>query len=276
MTQLPSHRANGLRELLLALISTSISASAITKIHSASLQSNAAEASQAAVSAPSIEVAVIKPHDPNSTYNDFRFSRDRVSLDNQSTLRLIAFAYAINQHQIVDAPAWIRDSHFDIDGKTSAETDPSVPEQQQMVQHLLADRFKVRFHRDKRELSVYALQIAKGGPKLTAAANASAQPLEQSNGHAYQTTQTYTSTAVSDFILVLQFFLDRPIVDQTGLQGRYDFKLTYTYADAPNTDPDAPPPLFTAIQEQLGLKFQPIKAVTDIFVIDHIEQPSPN
>jgi hypothetical protein len=169
ITQPPSHGANGLRALLLAMIAASISASAIAQIHTASLQSNAAEASQTVASAPSIEVAVIKPHDPSSTYNDFRFSHDRVSLDNQSILRLIAFAYAINQKQIVDAPAWIREPHFDIHGKTNAETDPSLPQQQRMVRQLLADRFGLRFHRDKRELSVYALQIAKGGPKLTPA-----------------------------------------------------------------------------------------------------------
>lgn len=275
MTWSPSRGANRPRALL-AMIAISISTSAIPQVHTPAPQSNADAPSQTAPSPPSVEVAVIKPHDPNSTYNAFRFSRNRVSLDNQSILRLIAFAYAINQHQIVDAPVWIRDSRFDIDGKTNAETDPSVPQQQQMVQQLLSDRFGLRLHRDKRELSVYALQVAKGGPRLTKAANASAQPLEHSNGHGYETTQTYTSAAMSDFILVMQFFLDRPIVDQTGLQGRYDFKLAYTYADAPNTDPDAPPPLFTALQEQLGLRFQPMKAVTDVFVIDRIDQPSPN
>ena len=74
----------------------------------------------------------------------------------------------------------------------------------------------------------------------------------------------------------MQFFLDRPLVDQTGLTGHYDFKLTYSYGDAPNSDPGAPPPLFTAIQEQLGLKFEPLKTATDVYVIDHVEQPSAN
>jgi uncharacterized protein (TIGR03435 family) len=274
MTWLLPHRANELRALL-AMIAFSICPFAIAQTPTAAPQSNAAEASKTAASSPSVEVVVIKPHDPNSTYNDFRFSHDRIAFDNQTVSRLIAFAYAINKQQIVGAPEWIRNSYFDIDGKTNADH-PTVPQQQQMMRQILADRFGLRFHRDKRELSVYALQIAKGGPKLAPAANASAQPLEQSNGHGYETMQTYTSNAISDFILVMQFFLDRPIVDQTGLQGRYDFKLTYSYGDAQNTDADAPPPLFTALQEQLGLRFQPMKAATDVLVIDSIDQPSPN
>jgi len=73
-----------------------------------------------------------------------------------------------------------------------------------------------------------------------------------------------------------QFFVDRPLVDQTGLTGRYDFSIRYTYDEVHATDPNAPPGLFTAVQEQLGLKFEPVKAATDVFVIDHIERPSPN
>lgn len=253
-----------------------LTASALEQTGPATPQSSNTQNTAATKTAPSIDVAVIKPHDPNSSYNNFRFSRDRVSLDNQPISKLIEFAYAINREQIIDAPAWIRDSFFDIDGKTNAETDPTVPEQQRMVQQLLADRFGLRFHRDRRELSVYALQVTKGGPRLAPIANAGAQPLERSNGHGYETTKSFTNTAMSDFILVMQFFVDRPLVDQTGLTGRYDFNLTYSYGDSPNSDPDAAPALFTAIQEQLGLKFQPVKAVTDVLVIDHIEQPSAN
>jgi uncharacterized protein (TIGR03435 family) len=239
-------------------------------------QSSGTQNERATSAAPSIEVAVIKPHDPNSYYNSFSFRGDRFSLDDQTVSRMIAFAYAINQNQIVDAPNWIRDEHYDIDGKTSAEADPAVPEQQQMIRKLLAERFGLRFHREKRALAVYALVVAKGGPKLASAAHPNAQPGQLNEGHGMQTTRSFTSAAISDFILTMQFFLDRPIVDQTGLTGRYDIKLTYTYGDAANSDPDAPPLLFTALQEQLGLKFQPVKAATDVLVVDHVEQPSAN
>jgi uncharacterized protein (TIGR03435 family) len=81
---------------------------------------------------------------------------------------------------------------------------------------------------------------------------------------------------MKDFILIKQLLMDRPLVDQTGLKGRYDFKLTYTYGDAPNADADAPPTQFTAIKEQLGLKFEPAKAPVNALVIDSIELPTAN
>jgi uncharacterized protein (TIGR03435 family) len=146
----------------LAMLAFSICPFAIAQTPTPAPQPNAAETSKTAPS-PSIEVVVIKPHDPNSTYNDFRFSQDRIAFDNQTVSRLIAFAYAINKQQIVGAPEWIRNSYFDIDGKTNADN-PTVPQQQMMMRQILADRFGLRFHRDKRDLSVYALQVARGAP----------------------------------------------------------------------------------------------------------------
>ena len=87
---------------------------------------------------------------------------------------------------------------------------------------------------------------------------------------------TYASSRMADFILIEQFWLDRPVVDQTGLTGKYDFKLRYTYNEIRNTDPDAPPGLFTAVQQQLGLKPQPVKAPVDVLVIDQVQKPTEN
>jgi uncharacterized protein (TIGR03435 family) len=262
------------RLLIAGVVGVAASASALT--YSAVAQSSNVQNAVAAETGPTIEVAVIKPHDPNSSHNSFSFRGDGFSLDDQTVSRLIAYAWGINQNQIVDAPNWIRDEHYDMDGKTNATDNPTVPEQQQMIRKILSDRFGLRFHREKRELAVYALVIAKGGPKLSPAAHPDAQPGQHNEGHGMQTTRSFTSAAMSDFILTMQFFLDRPLVDQTGLTGRYDFNLTYSYGDAPNSDPDAPPPLFTALQEQLGLKFQATKAATDVLVIDHVERPSAN
>jgi uncharacterized protein (TIGR03435 family) len=270
-----SRRCRFLLQLLVAGFAV-VTASALAQTKPAAQQPSDAQSTVAAEAAPSIEVAVIKPHDPNSYHNSFSFRGDRFSLDDQTVSRLIVFAWAINQNQIVDAPNWIRDEHYDMDGKTSAEADPTVPEQQQLIRKLLADRFGLRFHREKRELAAYALVVAKGGPKLVPAAHPNAQPGQHNEGHGTQTTRSFTSAAMSDFVLTMQFFLDRPLVDQTGLNGRYDFELTYTYADASNSDPDAPPPLFTALQEQLGLRFQPTKALTEVLAVDHVDRPSPN
>ncbi|MFZ0339308.1 MAG: TIGR03435 family protein [Terracidiphilus sp.] len=272
MHRLYSNRRRFLWRLLIA----GVAASAFSQTNSAAAQSSNPQNAAAAETASTFEVAVIKPHDPNSYHNSFSFRGDRFSLDDQTVSRMIAFAFATNQNQIVDAPSWIRDEHYDMDGTTSFAADPSVPEQQQLIRKLLADRFDLSFHREKRELGVYALVVAKGGPKLVTAAHPDAQPSQHNEGHGTQTTRSFTSAAMSDFVLTMQFFLDRPLVDQTGLTGRYDFSLTYTYADASSSDPDAPPPLFTAIQEQLGLKFQPAKAATDVLVVDRVERPPAN
>jgi uncharacterized protein (TIGR03435 family) len=145
-----------------------------------------------------------------------------------------------------------------------------------MIQKLLADRFQLHFHRDKRELAVYAIRIAKGGPKLNPTVNPDAQPNQHGNNRGTDLTQFYTSTAISDFVLAMQFFLDRPLVDQTGLAGRYDFKIVYTPDELRTADTNNAPGIFTAIQEQLGLKLEPVKAPCDVFVIDSVERPSAN
>ena len=224
----------------------------------------------------SVDVAAILPHPPNINHNNFKFSRNRFVLEDQSVFKIVSYAYSLNQRQIIGAPDWTRDIHYDINGTTNLTTDATVLQQQQILRQLLEQRFGLRYHREQRELSVYAIQVIKSGPRLMPAADPTLQPLEQGDGHGTQTTQTYTSCSIADFILYMQLFQDRPLVDQTGLAGRYDFKLAYSVRDAPPQDVDAPPPLFTAVQEQLGLKFRSVKAPVEVFVIDHIEQPTPN
>jgi uncharacterized protein (TIGR03435 family) len=239
-------------------------------------QTPAPVAQMAADAHPSIEVATIKPHNPDVSNQSFNTTGDRVKILNQTVSSLMSFAYAIHSRQIVDAPDWIFHDRYDIEGKTDTTGEPNLRQFQEMLQKLVADRFQLKFHRDQRELSVYAIRVTKGGPKLTPAANPTAEPDQQCNSHGTEMTQTYTNCSMSEFILGMQFFLDRPIVDQTGLTGQYDFTFHYTGDELRTTDPNAPPGLFTAVQEQLGLKFEPTKASTGVFVIDHIERPSPN
>lgn len=226
---------------------------------------------------PFFAVAVIKPHDPNSSRQGFNTQGDRVTVRNQSVVSLMQFAYAIHPRQIVDAPDWALHDRWDIVGTTDTPGEPSLRQFQEMLQKLLADRFGLKLHREQRELSVYALRAAKGGPKLTPAADPKAEPDQNANSHGAELTQTYTSTSIAEFIMGMQFFVpDRPLVEQTGLTGRYDITLRYTPDESKSTDPNAPPGLFTAIQEQLGLKLEPTRAPIDVFVIDHVEQPSAN
>jgi uncharacterized protein (TIGR03435 family) len=258
------------------LIATVLTAAGVAVLAQAAPQSTTQAKRMAADAHPSFAVAAIKPHDPDSRRQGFDAQGDRFTVRNQTVASLMQFAYSIYWRQIVDAPDWVFHDRYDIEGKTDTEGEPNLSQQQEMLQKLLADRFGLKFHRDKRELSVYALQIAKGGPKLTAAANPDAQPDQDATGNGTDLTQIYTSSSMGHFILGMQFFLDRPIVDQTGLTGRYDFKLRYAPDESHATDPNAPPGIFTAIQQQLGLKLEATKAQTDVFVIDRAEKPSPN
>jgi uncharacterized protein (TIGR03435 family) len=225
---------------------------------------------------PSFAVATVKPHDPDSSRQGFNAHGDHFTIQSQTVATLVLFAYSIHPRQIVDAPDWALGDRYDIDGKTDTEGEPNLRQQQEMIQKLLADRFQLHFHRDKRELAVYAIRIAKGGPKLNPTVNPDAQPNQHGNNRGTELTQFYTSTAISDFVLAMQFFLDRPLVDQTGLAGRYDFKIVYTPDELRTADTNNAPGIFTAIQEQLGLKLEPVKAPCDVFVIDSVERPSAN
>jgi uncharacterized protein (TIGR03435 family) len=225
---------------------------------------------------PTFAVSTVKPHDPKSDRGGFSVAGDRVSIYGRNLATIMMFAYSINKHQVIDLPAWAETASYDIEGTTDIPGEPSLHQQQEMIQHILADRFALKFHHDQRELPIYAIVIAKGGPKLPPPANPGAEPDQDASTHGTETTVTVTSASMADFILGMQFFFDRPLVDRTGLTGRYDFKLKYTFDESRATDPNAPPGLFTAIQEQLGLKLQPIKAPVDVFVIDHIAPPSPN
>jgi len=209
-------------------------------------------------------------------HNNWRFSKDRFELEDQPMMKMIAFAYSLNPHQIISAPGWVADDHYDMSGTTNLTTDATVPQQQQLLRQLLKERFGLQFHCESREMPAYALQVVKGRPELTPAANAHAQPLEWTDGHGWERTENFRSYSMTDFVVMQQLFMDRPLVDQTGLTGRYDFKLTYSYGVAPEASADAAPTIFTAIKEQLGLKFEAVKAPVDAFVIDRIERPTPN
>ncbi len=223
----------------------------------------------------SIEVAVVRPHPPAVMHNNFSFAKNRFTLEDQPLLKLIAFAYSLNPRQVVGAPGWVSENHWDMSGTTSLTKDATLPQEQQLIRQLLVERFGLQFHKEKREMPAYALQVVKGQPKLAVAADPAAQPLEWTQGHDGVRTENYRSSSMADFLIIKQLFMDRPLVDQTGLSERYDFKLTYSYGDAPTADADEPP-MFTAIKEQLGLRFEPVKASVDVMVLDHIGRPTAN
>ena len=226
---------------------------------------------------PSFEVATIKPHDPSA--NDdvgFNNSGERFSVHNEPLVAILMVAYSIHRTQIEGLPDWKND-RWDIEGIADTPGEPNGRQQQEMLQKLLVERFGLRFHREQRELPVYMMQIAKGGPKLKPAAKPNEQTDQDFHGEHNVAILKYSSTDMSEFVLGESFVLDRPLVDQTGLTGKYDFTLRYNFREtSAEGDSAAVPGLFTAVQEQLGLKFVPTKAPLDVLVIDHIERPSAN
>lgn len=228
---------------------------------------------------PSYEVATIKPTNPDNHNGGFRANGRRLEIVNKTVNTMLMFAYGAHPKQIIDAPAWFATDHYDIDGVLDTDGQPSLKQMQRIVQKVLADRFQLKFHRETRELSVYSLTIAKGGPRLSKSeGDPNALGDENEQTRAGQTTMTIKNLSMAEFALVMQFFADRPIVDQTGLAGKWDFKWTWT-ADDSRVPPDATNPapgLFTAIQEQLGLKLEAKKAPAEVLVVDHVERPSAN
>lgn len=235
---------------------------------------------------PTFEVATIKPSKPDAKGIGFRVNGRRFATFNTPLSAILSFAYGIHPKQIVGAPAWITEDKFDIEATPDGEGAPSDKQWKAMLQKLVAERFKLSFHHEKRELSVYVLSVGKAGVKLTKSeGDPNGLP---GNFFTKLGNLNNRNSTLGDFTQVMQAaVMDRPVVDQTGITGRYDFTLTWTPDDsqfggmgmkapAPTDAADAPPDLYKAIQEQLGLKLEAAKAPTDVLVVDHVEKPSAN
>lgn len=226
---------------------------------------------------PSFEVATIKPSDPLDQSSGFHTAGHRLFYENQPMEQLIAFAYGVHPKQIAGAPDWFSKERYDVKGVPDAEGEPNQEQQQEMLRKLLAERFGLKFHREKRDLSIFAVTVAKGGPKLTATkSEANGLPDQTGSNNGAEQMWRFTNNSTADFASMMQYFLDRPVIDQTGLTGKYDFSLQWTTDATLNNDPKAPPGLFTAVQEQIGLKITPTKGSAEVLVIDHAERPSAN
>jgi uncharacterized protein (TIGR03435 family) len=226
---------------------------------------------------PAFEVAVIKPADPNDHNQAFNLDGHRISIKDMTMTSLICFAYSIHKTQIVNAPEWFNEQPWNIDGVPDTEGAPDWHQYRRMLQKLLSMRFGLQLHHDKRELSVYAIAVAERGPKLEKS-KSDPDALSEQSGHGIGSAQfmKFTNDTMIDFAQTMQLMVDRPVIDQTNLPGRYDFTLLWTPDALRATEPGAPPGLFTAVQEQLGLKLGATHASTDVLVIDAATRPTQN
>jgi uncharacterized protein (TIGR03435 family) len=226
---------------------------------------------------PTFEVATIKPTRPDEQGPRYDFRSRRFSVIHASLSDLLKFAYGLQQSQIAKAQDWVNSENFDIVAEPGGEGEPSIKQWQSMVQKLMADRFQLKFYFEKREQSVYVLTVVKAGSKLT---RSQSDP-SATGGMGFGPAGHFgaTNATMADIANALgQGALNRPVVDQTGLTGRFDLRLTWTPDEARSAteSADALPDLFTAIQEQLGLKLVSTKAPVDVLVIDHVKRPSAN
>ena len=243
----------------------------------------------AADARPAFEVATIKPSDPARPGKLFTVRGQEVITINTTLSDLITMAYDLHVKQITGAPAWLESEKYDITGKPEIPGQPNIAQLKIMIQKLLADRFQLKFHREKKELSVYAITVAKTGEKVTKSqSDPNALPgLFFGRAPAGMNFNVRNAT-IAEVASVLQgSVLDKPVVDQTGLKEKYDFILKFTpdpgqmtgLGGAPPPPPDnieAPPDIFAAFQQQLGLKLESTKAPADVIVIDRVEKPSEN
>ncbi len=303
----------GIKEMLLLLAAGWMAVLLPGAIETAGLAQSAAAVS------PTFEVATIKPSDGNAHGGTIGISGDHFKSSNQTLRTVLKFAYGANfgsDDQISGGPNWMDSARFDIDAK---EEGPVFAEMQQlpggqqldrvrlMVQALLADRFKLTFHRETRTITVYALTVAKNGPKLKTSIDgaATADGVEapgpeswrgiRGTGRGELAGKQATPEMLANVLGMQPEIGGRVVIDRTGLTGKYDFTLQWTpelsvgrgfngqrpnnpggVAQDASSQDSSGPSIFTALQEQLGLGLETAKGPVDVIVIDHVEMPSEN
>ncbi len=234
------------------------------------------------------DVAVIRPNPGDTTGHSHIWSSasdGNFKAQNVTAMELIRYAFGMPETRIAGGPAWMRSAKWDVEAKSDPAIDAQLrgidsasarEQKQHMLQALLADRFALKVHEETRQLPIYALVVAKGGPRF--------QP-SKINGTTINNGNAYIRVTGSDHTVALlaeqlSRALGRVVIDRTGLDGRFELSLKWTPDDAaaPSSaaNADAGPSIFTAIQEQLGLKLESGKGPVPILVVDHIETPSEN
>ena len=236
---------------------------------------------------PEFEVATIKPAGVSPGLG-LNVTATELRAPSISLAGLITFTFELHQKQVSGLPGWAETEGYEIVAKLPQGGDPSDVQIRTMLKNLMQSRFDLSFHTEKRELSVYSISIGKNGPagiKMVKNTTNGQRVGAQSLGRA-----TFSGVTMADFAGQLQLrVLDRPVIDRTGLTDRYDFTLNWRpdefqfprasaaqRANAIAAGADALPDLFTAVQEQLGLKLDATKAPVDVLVIDKVSKSSEN
>jgi uncharacterized protein (TIGR03435 family) len=220
------------------------------------------------------DVAVIRPTTaaPGAGTSVDLLAGGRLRIVNEPARLLVRFAFEVQDSEIAGAPAWLDSDRYDLEAKTGRPEKIAPSQMPALIRNLLEDRFRLQAHREKREIPVYALVVAKPNARLKPAASGEVPGTATTDSHASRKTVA-TATSMDLLAKYLGNRLGRIVVDKTGLSGAYDFTLEW----APDQSPDSSAPsLTTALREQLGLRLESQKAPVEVLVIDRIERPSAN
>jgi len=242
------------------------------------LPSDTGEVMSPADADPSFAAVTIKPHDPNRPGVGYHWQGGRNFGTTTTVAWMIDYIYGLHKSQLVNAPAWVMEDWFDFQGVPDT---PGLFTQEQkngMMRKMLEERFKLKTHHEQRTMAAFVLTVAKSGPKMVRAVaadpGASMFGRPGPNGGIMLPVRC---AAMWDMVTFLQGEneIGRPVVDQTKIQGRYDFDLEWT-PEGMEVLPGGPPGIYTALEEQAGLKLTRGTVPVDVIVIDHVERPSEN
>ena len=181
--------------------------------------------------------------------------------------QVIQVAYGVEDYQVTGGPGWLSTDRYDIEAKAENGA-AGKPEMAVVLQSLLADRFQLKFRRERREISVYDLVVDKSGTRV--------RPLKEGEASACRNDNSFSCgiTNPTQLAKSLRPFAGRPVLDRTGLDGKFDLLLNFD--SSPNQADADKPSLFQALQQQLGLRLEPRKASLPVLAIESIQRPSEN
>ena len=189
-----------------------------------------------------------------------------------TTKSLIELAFGVKDFQVTGGPAWLDQSNYDIVAKTPTPVDLGRPALRPYLHSLLSDRYRLKFHTESKEFSGYALLLAKNGPKLTPHTGETGHHMN-SHGDPRKIDMTGVDVSMAGLADYLGGQLNQAVIDKTSLQGTFDFKLEWAKDD---TGEATAPLIFTALQEQLGLRLEARKVPMEVIVVDSVDKPSEN
>ncbi|HEY5056212.1 MAG TPA: TIGR03435 family protein [Acidobacteriaceae bacterium] len=253
----------------------------------------AQDADAASAAVPRFDVISVKPDKNANAISRARVDADGLAAENVTVHMLLMESYLLNEDQLLGEPAWAKTDRFDIQAKVAGSdvaklAKLSTKDRRSMFRQVLVEQFQLTTHVETRQLPVYVVTVAKGGPKFKPHVPDPAHP-ERENGSGWfswgRGKLVAQGPTMAYFLFALSLELRHTFVDKTGLAGNYDFNLEWTPDDlaAPaqgNNDGaqpvagDSGPSIFTAIQEQLGLKLASTKGPVRVMVVDNVTRPT--